>query len=42
MRHGRGKQIWPDSSVFEGYWFEDATSTKGRLFLCDGDNYEGD
>jgi hypothetical protein len=22
MRHGRGKQIWKDGSIYEGYWRE--------------------
>jgi hypothetical protein len=41
-RHGRGKQVWPDCSVYEGYWVNDRAKGKGRLVHNDGDMYEGE
>ena len=40
-RHGLGKQIWPDNSLYEGYWANDMANGKGRLIHSDGDVYEG-
>ena len=42
VRHGRGVQIWPDGSKYEGYWKEDMANGRGRLIHADGDVYEGD
>jgi hypothetical protein len=28
LRHGRGKQMWPDGSVYEGYLANDKTKAK--------------
>ena len=42
MRHGRGIQLWPDGSKYEGYWKNDMANGKGRLIHADGDVYEGD
>jgi hypothetical protein len=41
-REGRGKQIWPDGSLYEGFWRNDKANGKGRLIHSDGDVYEGD
>jgi len=41
LRHGRGLQIWPDGSKYEGYWKNDTANGKGRLIHADGDVYEG-
>jgi hypothetical protein len=41
-RDGRGKQIWPDGSLYEGFWRNDKANGKGRLIHSDGDVYEGD
>lgn len=41
-RDGRGKQIWPDGSMYEGFWRHDKANGKGRLIHSDGDVYEGD
>ena len=30
-RHGKGIQVWPDGSVYEGYWKHDKASGRGRL-----------
>lgn len=30
-RHGKGIQVWPDGSVYEGYWRHDKAYGKGRL-----------
>ena len=40
-RQGKGKQIWSDGSVYEGYWLNDAAHFRGRLIHSDGDVYEG-
>ena len=42
QREGRGKQYWPDGSLYEGYWRADKANGKGRLIHSDGDVYEGD
>jgi hypothetical protein len=42
MRHGQGKQIWSDGSVYEGYWKYGMANGKGRLIHADGDVFEGD
>lgn len=41
-REGRGRQIWPDGSFYEGFWRNDKANGKGRLIHADGDVYEGD
>lgn len=41
IRQGRGKQIWTDGSVYEGYWLNNKAHQKGRLVHADGDVYEG-
>jgi hypothetical protein len=42
VRHGRGVQIWPDGSKYEGYWKCDMANGRGRLIHADGDVYEGE
>jgi hypothetical protein len=39
---GRGKQMWKDGSIYEGYWLDNMAHGKGRLIHSDGDVYEGD
>ena len=41
VRQGKGSQIWPDGSMYEGYFVNDRASGKGRLIHADGDVYEG-
>lgn len=41
-KDGKGKQVWPDGSVYEGWWMNDKANGKGRLIHGDGDVYEGD
>ena len=42
VRDGKGKQLWADGSLYEGYWEGDKANGKGRLIHADGDVYEGD
>jgi hypothetical protein len=42
IRDGRGFQIWPDGSLYEGYWKDNKANGKGRLIHADGDVYEGE
>ncbi|OMJ81519.1 hypothetical protein SteCoe_17986 [Stentor coeruleus] len=42
QRHGKGKQIWSDGSMYEGYWFNDKACGRGRLIHANGDVYEGE
>jgi len=43
IRDGRGFQIWPDGSLYEGFWGNDSKANgKGRLIHADGDVYEGE
>ena len=42
MREGKGRQIWPDGSMYEGWWRDNKANGKGRLIHADGDVYEGE
>jgi hypothetical protein len=42
IRDGRGFQIWPDGSLYEGFWSENKANGRGRLIHADGDVYEGE
>lgn len=42
IREGRGTQVWPDGSIYEGYWKNNQTQGLGRLIHADGDVYEGE
>lgn len=42
LRSGRGEQVWPDGSKYEGYWHNDMANGRGRLIHADGDIYEGE
>jgi hypothetical protein len=41
IRYGKGMQIWPDGSMYEGWWSENKANGKGRLIHADGDVYDG-
>ena len=41
VRQGRGIQVWPDGSMYEGYWQDNKANGKGRLIHADGDVYDG-
>lgn len=41
IREGKGRQIWPDGSMYEGWWKENKANGKGRLIHADGDVYDG-
>lgn len=40
-REGFGVQIWPDGSIYEGYWLKDKFSDFGRFVHKEGDYYVG-
>ena len=42
VRHGKGQQVWPDGSKYDGDWFEDKMEGKGKLIRSDNNVYEGD
>ena len=42
IRHGRGIQVWPNGEKYKGYWKQDHSSGKGKLFHINGDIYDGD
>ena len=42
MKHGHGKYIWNDGSMYEGWWMDNKANGKGRLIHADGDHYIGD
>lgn len=42
QREGLGYQIWPDESLYEGYWLDDKTHFYGRMIFNDSDYYEGE
>ncbi|TNV83491.1 hypothetical protein FGO68_gene3019 [Halteria grandinella] len=41
VREGQGYQVWPDGSLYEGWWKDDKANGKGRLIHADGDIYDG-
>ena len=41
VRCGKGKQIWPDGSMYEGWLQDNKANGKGRLIHADGDVYNG-
>lgn len=42
QRCGKGSQIWPDGSKYDGYWKNDMANGRGRLIHADGNVYEGE
>ena len=41
IRTGRGKQTWPDGSMYEGWWRDNKANGRGRLIHVDGSMYDG-
>jgi hypothetical protein len=41
VREGKGKQIWPDGSMYEGWLRDNKANGIGRLIHADGDVYNG-
>ena len=41
IRQGKGRQIWPDGSMYEGWWMDNKANGAGRLIHADGDVYDG-
>ena len=41
IRQGKGVLIWPDGSIYEGYWVDNKANGKGRLVHADGEFYDG-
>ena len=41
-RDGMGVLIWPDGSIYEGFWSNNKANGKGRLIHADRDVYIGD
>jgi hypothetical protein len=41
IREGKGKQIFKDGSIYEGWFKQDKAEGRGRLIHADGDIYEG-
>ena len=35
-------QIWPDGSMYEGWWQDNKANGRGRLIHADGDVYDGE
>lgn len=42
IRQGKGKQVWKDGTMYEGWFRHDKAEGQGRLIHVDGDVYEGD
>lgn len=42
LKEGKGLQIWPDGSQYEGFWKRNMANGRGRLVHSDGDVYIGD
>ena len=41
-RQGKATQVWPDGSMYEGWFKDNEANGKGRLIHANGDIYEGD
>jgi len=41
LRHGKGKQVFPDSSSYEGEWFEGKMHGQGTYRFASGAVYSG-
>lgn len=41
-RDGMGVLIWPDGSIYEGFWKQNKANGKGRLIHADRDVYVGE
>ena len=41
VREGYGIRIWPDGSIYEGWFKQEKANGKGRLIHADGYTYEG-
>jgi hypothetical protein len=41
IRSGKGKQIWPDGAIYEGWFKDNKANGKGRFLHADGDVYDG-
>ena len=41
-KDGKGIRIWPDGSLYEGYWKADLKHGRGRFLWPDGDIYSGE
>lgn len=42
QKDGRGVQIWPDGSRYDGFWRDGMANGYGRLVHAEGDVYEGE
>ena len=42
VKEGKGVQVWPDGSLYEGYWMDNKANYFGRLLHKDGDIYQGE
>ena len=40
-KDGRGVQVWPDGSIYEGYWKNGMMQGRGRLITPDGHIHDG-
>ena len=41
QREGKGYQVWPDGTKFEGLWFRDKAHGTGRVIYPNGDYFQG-
>eukprot|EP00828_Plagiopyla_frontata_P043041 TRINITY_DN660_c0_g1_i6.p4 TRINITY_DN660_c0_g1~~TRINITY_DN660_c0_g1_i6.p4 ORF type:complete len:150 (+),score=34.59 TRINITY_DN660_c0_g1_i6:152-601(+) len=42
LRHGQGKQIWPNGTVYEGWWQDNEPDIYGRIIYEQGVAFEGE
>ena len=42
MKHGHGKYIWNDGSMYEGEWYENKINGRGIYIWPDGRKYNGE
>ena len=42
IRHGKGRQTWPDGACYEGMWVYNKANGQGTFWHVHGDRYEGE
>eukprot|EP01017_Pseudomicrothorax_dubius_P006582 TRINITY_DN11915_c0_g1_i1.p1 TRINITY_DN11915_c0_g1~~TRINITY_DN11915_c0_g1_i1.p1 ORF type:complete len:104 (-),score=23.44 TRINITY_DN11915_c0_g1_i1:188-499(-) len=42
LRWGRGREIWKEGAIYDGYWKENKANGKGRMIHAEGGVYVGD